>query len=119
MQNDKSQSQTEKNRGTSGNGLRLLTVDEFRRQFFSEQARPTRARVRNWIANGTADGVFLAGFEIEGSYFVDADRVDDFFQEYALRTKTATAKRRVGPRRSTETRAAEALGVLRRQYGFE
>ena len=105
-------------RESSGNGSRLLTVDEFRRQFFSETGRPTRARVRNWIANGTRDGVFLPGFQIEGAYFIDAERVDEFFQEYALRTRTETAKKRDGRRRSPETRAAEALGALRRQYGF-
>ena len=82
---------------------RLLTIDEFRRQYFTPCARPTRARVRSWIVVGTRDGVFLPGFALEGRYF--------------KRTSEDAAKKTAG-RRSTKARANAALAALRKNYGF-
>lgn len=96
---------------------RLLTIDEFRRQYFTPCARPTRARVRSWIVAGTRDGVFLPGFALEGRYFVDADKLDTFFDSCAKRTSEDAAKKTAG-RRSTKARANAALAALRKNYGF-
>lgn len=96
---------------------RLLTVDEFRRQYFTPCARPTRARVRSWIVVGTRDGVFLPGFVLEGRYFIDADKLDTFFDSCALRTSEDAAKK-TASKRSSKARANAALAALRKNYGF-
>ena len=106
-----------KNAPRARESARLLTIDEFRRQYFTPNARPTRARVRSWIVAGTRDGVFLPGFVLEGRYFVDADKLDTFFDSCAKRTSEDAAKKTAG-RRSTKARAAAALAALRKNYGF-
>lgn len=103
------------NREASGNAVRFLTVDEFRRGFFSERARPTRDRVRTWIQKGTKDGVRLDGILLDGVLLIDAERVDAFFARlYAANEGTP----RRPSRRSPAARSADALAVLRQNYGF-
>lgn len=106
-----------KNAPSARESARLLTIDEFRRQYFTQTARPTRARVRSWIVVGTRDGVFLPGFALEGRYFIDADKLDTFFDSCAKRTSEDAAKKTAG-RRSTKARANAALAALRKNYGF-
>ena len=102
----------------TGNSTRLLTVDDFRRAFFPESARPTRKRVREWIRDGFR-GVYLSGFELDGEYFVDAEKVEVFFAALALLTKKASAPRTIVARRSNASRASDALGSLRANFGFK
>ena len=103
---------------TGNSTTRLLTVDDFRRAFFPESARPTRKRVREWIRDGFR-GVYLSGFELDGEYFVDAEKVEVFFAALALLTKKASAPRTIVARRSNASRASDALGSLRANFGFK
>ena len=77
---------------------------------------PTAADASDGIV-GTRDGVFLPGFALEGRYFIDADKLDTFFDSCAKRTSEDAAKKTAG-RRSTKARANAALAALRKNYGF-
>lgn len=90
----------------------LLSVDEFRRLYFSQQHRPSRATVRTWIAVGTSDGIVLPGYRIEQKYFVDRERIDEFFEAYRRHTNSRTAS----PRSSAKLRARRALGELKKEF---
>lgn len=96
---------------------RFLTIDEFRRRYFSKTARPTREQVRSWIRGGTRDGVYLEGILLDGSLLVDTEGIEDFFRRLSLNCRDGAPPRRPS-RRSHASRSAEALAVLRRNYGF-
>lgn len=52
------------------NGQELITIDQFRREYFARGARPSRADVRRWATTGTAEGARLRAHCIDGRVYV-------------------------------------------------
>lgn len=63
-----------------------ITVDEFRRRYFFHDNRPTRASVKRWIEQGTAEGKILQGYLIDGKYYTTIGAAENFIN--ALRVTT-------------------------------
>lgn len=51
-------------------GQELITIDQFRREYFARGARPSRADVRRWATAGTAEGARLSAHVIDGRVYV-------------------------------------------------
>ena len=51
-------------------GQELITIDQFRREYFARGARPSRADVRRWATTGTAEGARLRAHCIDGRVYV-------------------------------------------------
>lgn len=91
----------------------LISVDEFRRAYFGEARRPTRATVKRWVDSGTSEGVRLPGVIIENTYYIDSARVDDFFAVLQGRSRSAQPTKATG----AASRAALAVEKLRVIHG--
>lgn len=96
---------------------KLLTIDEFRRRYFSKTARPSRRVVRGWISFGTSEGVRLRGYRLDSTFFVDAEGVAEFLELTRLATKTVERPARRSTA-SAEARACQAINTLKREFGF-
>lgn len=65
-----------------------LTLDEFRRRYFEAGCRPKRRDVTRWIEEGTAEGVILRGYKIDGRYFVQIYEADRFLAALRVNPKS-------------------------------
>ena len=64
-----------------------LTLDEFRRRYFERGCRPKRRDAIRWIEEGTAEGVILRGYKIDGRYFVQIYEADRFLAALRVNPK--------------------------------
>ena len=87
---------------------RLLTVDEFRRRFFTKESRPSRAQARAWI-----DAGFLDGVKIGARVYVSENSARELFTRARIIGAPRTDER--DERRYRQSRAASTL----REFGFK
>lgn len=58
----------------------ILSINEFRRSYFSAKSRPTKREVVSWIEDGTAEGRRLRATAINGRYYIRDDDARDFLK---------------------------------------
>lgn len=87
---------------------RLLTVDEFRRRFFTRESRPSRADARAWI-----DAGYLAGVKIGARVYVSENSARELFTRARIIGAPRTDEQ--DARRYRQSRAASTL----REFGFK
>lgn len=68
-----------------------ITVDEFRRRYFFHDNRPTRASVKRWIEQGTAEGKILQGYLIDGKYYTTIGAAENFINALRVTTRAPMA----------------------------
>ena len=68
---------------TTTSGPKYLTINAFRRCFFSDESRPKRAQVVKWIDEGR-----LAAIIIDGRYYIRDDDAACFFESATAKTFT-------------------------------
>lgn len=90
-----------------------ITVDEFRRRYFFQDNRPTRASVKRWIETGTAEGEILQGYLIDGKYYLTITAAERFIDALRVRARTAPTTPKAAAQ-LREKRTAQAL----REIGF-
>lgn len=74
-----------------------ITVNEFRRRYFMDGSRPRQRDVIRWIEEGTAEGIKLNGYLIDGRYYIQITAADAFLTA----CKSASLKRAPAPRPQT------------------
>ncbi|MBR0226165.1 MAG: hypothetical protein IJL92_08930 [Thermoguttaceae bacterium] len=78
-----------------------ITVDDFRRRYFLDGCRPKRRDVVRWITEGTAEGVKLAAYLLDGRYYIQIVAAESFFT--ACRHASAEANKPSVRRTTQET----------------
>lgn len=83
-----------------------ITVDEFRRRYFFHDNRPTRASVKRWIEQGTAEGKILQGYLIDGKYYTTIGAAENFINALRVTTRapmaTPTAIKQIREQRTAQ-----------------
>lgn len=88
-----------------------MTIDAFRRGFFADGSRPTRAQVRAWIDAGT-----LPAIRLDGRLYVREDCAEAFLVgAKAPDHEWERAKRWVKGYKEKQERAIRSL----RKFGFD
>ena len=90
---------------------KYMTIDAFRRGFFVDGSRPTRAQVRGWIDAGT-----LPAIQLDGRLYVREDVAEAFLRgAKAPVHQWERAKQWVKERRERQEQARATL----RTFGFD
>ena len=90
---------------------KYMTIDAFRRGYFVDGSRPTRAQVRGWIDAGT-----LPAIRLDGRLYVREDNADAFLRGAQARDhEVERARAWVKDRREKQERARASL----RRFGFD
>ena len=81
-------------------------MDEFRRRYFFHDNRPTRASVKRWIVQGTAEGKILQGYLIDGKYYTTIGAAENFINALRVTTRapmvTSTAIKQIREQKTAQ-----------------
>ena len=93
-----------------------ITINEFRRRYFLDGSRPKQRDVIRWIEEGTAEGVILAGYRIDGRYYIQVTAADAFLTA----CKSASLKTAPKPRPQAGANwRQKAVNSELRKLGFD
>ena len=74
--------------------FKRITINEFRRLYFKEGSRPTRAQVERWIRYGTQEGRVLRGYFFDGRYYIQAKDAEAFIRGGQVKPEETPEERR-------------------------
>ena len=95
---------------------RSMTLNDFRRRYFSGKSRPSKADVERWIECGDESGNRLRARFIDGKYYIKEYDALTFLQPDMARRPRTAASRRLA---AQQARIEDARAILVNKYGFK
>ena len=92
-----------------------MSLNEFRRRFFSGTNRPSKFEVVDWIEGGTVEGRRLKAICLNGRYYIRENDALESLNPGDPPRKTPASKRL----EEQQARIREARHLLRTKYGFK
>lgn len=87
--------------------FKRITINEFRRLYFKEGSRPTRAQVERWIRYGTQEGRVLRGYFFDGRYYIQAKDAEAFIRGGQVKPEETPEARKARERRAVDAWVAQ------------